>query len=156
MAKNIDVVKKFQNLMAQGDQAQAFKMITDDAIWHSDEIGAPWSGVHKGIEAIKSHFQNISGTTKNFKRNTKEFIAHGNLIIEIGGLSCILNKTNLPFETEYVCLYEVTGDQISSYRIFEDSLHLYNAYFPKSKEKFVKKTVSHIIEKLEKLSRKTR
>jgi hypothetical protein len=134
MPTNIDIIKKFQSHMGDGEQAQAFKMISDNAIWHSDEIGAPWSGIHKGIDAIKLHFQNISGTTKNFKRHTKEFIEHGNLVIELGSLSCILNKTDLPFETEYVCLYEIAGDKISSYRIFEDSLHLYNAYFPKTKE----------------------
>jgi ketosteroid isomerase-like protein/mannose-6-phosphate isomerase-like protein (cupin superfamily) len=134
MAANIDIIKTFQHNMEHGQQEQAFKMITDNAIWHSDEIGAPWSGIHKGIEAIKSHFQNITGTTKNFKRKIKEFIEHGDLVIELGSLSCILNKTNLPFETEYVCLYRLSENKISSYRIFEDSLHLYNAYFPKTKE----------------------
>jgi len=32
-------------------------MIADDAVWHSDEIGAPWSGIHCGKENIKKHFE---------------------------------------------------------------------------------------------------
>ncbi|MDF1796033.1 MAG: nuclear transport factor 2 family protein [Coxiellaceae bacterium] len=134
MSSNIEIVKQFQQFMAQGEQAQAFAMITDDAVWHSDEIGAPWSGIHEGINAIKEHFQNISGTTQQFKREIKQCIEQGDLVIELGGLSCILNKTNLPFETEYVCLYGVKDKKIFSYRIFEDSLRLYRAYFPKTKE----------------------
>lgn len=133
-SKKIDIIIEFQHLMGEGNFDAAFQLIDSEAIWHSDEIGAPWSGVHHGIDKIKQHFQNISGTTKNFKRETKEFIEHGDLVIELGGLSCILNKTGLPFETEYVCLYQVINNKISSYRIFEDSLYLYNAYFPKAKE----------------------
>ncbi len=133
MSVNLDLIKKFQNHMACGEHDQAFDLIADDAVWHSDEIGAPWSGIHKGIDVIKRHFQNISGTTQEFKRHTEQFIEGGGLVIELGGLSCILNKTGLPFKTDYVCLYGLEGNKISSYRIFEDSLRLYNAYFPKVK-----------------------
>lgn len=130
----IDIVTKFQQLMSDGDTASAFQLIDDTATWHSDEIGAPWSGVHHGIDEIKQHFQNISGTTKNFQREIKELIEHGDLVIELGGLTCILNKTGQPFATEYVCLYGVRDHKIISYRIFEDSLKLYRAYFSDSKK----------------------
>ena len=38
-SNNINIIKKFQSLMAEGSQKQAFSLITDDAVWHSDEIG---------------------------------------------------------------------------------------------------------------------
>ena len=59
MSKNIDTVQRFQQLMAKGDPLSSLAMIADDATWHSDEIGAPWSGIHKGIAEIKAHFNNI-------------------------------------------------------------------------------------------------
>jgi ketosteroid isomerase-like protein/mannose-6-phosphate isomerase-like protein (cupin superfamily) len=133
--ENINLVKLFQDLMSQKKKEAAFELIDKNAIWHSDEIGAPWSGVHHGLDDIKLHFQNISGTTKNFQRTINELIEHNNSVIEIGELSCILNKTDQPFETEYVCIYKVVDAKITSYRIFEDSLKLYRAYFdPKKKE----------------------
>lgn len=120
--KNLELIESFQSLMAEGKQEEAFDLIAKDALWHSDEIGAPWSGIHQGIDAIKAHFGNISGTTKDFARQTHQWIEQGELLIEIGSLSCVLNKTGEPFATEYVCLYTVKSDKIQSYRIFEDSL----------------------------------
>ena len=131
---NIELVKKFQNLMQQKKQEEAFQLIDSDATWHSDEIGAPWSGIHKGIKEIKKHFANITGTTTDFTRNTCELFAYKNMVIEFGSLSCILNKTKQPFATEYVCIYKVKDDKISYYRIFEDSLKLYRAYFNDEEE----------------------
>lgn len=123
-----ELIQHFQSLMGMGKREEAFDLIDNKATWHSDEIGAPWSGIHHGIDEIKTHFGNISGTTKDFQREAKHWVEHGNLVIEIGSLSCILNKTNQPFATEYVCLYEVSDGKIISYRIFEDSLKLYRAY----------------------------
>jgi ketosteroid isomerase-like protein len=126
---NIKIIQDFQNLISNEDQSNAYRLIADDALWHSDEIDAPWSGVHKGIEEIKKHFSAISGTTKNFKRFDQNFIEDKGLVIEIGSLSCLLNKTGQPFSTDYVCLWQVLDGKIMSYRIFEDSLKLYKAYY---------------------------
>jgi ketosteroid isomerase-like protein len=125
----VELVKAFQQCMGEGDRESAFALIDDNAVWHSDEIGAPWSGIHNGIEQVKLHFNNISGTTKNFQRNIGDMIEAGDRVIELGSLSCTLNKTNKLFVTEYVCLYTVINAKITSYRIFEDSLKLYRAYF---------------------------
>lgn len=125
------VVQEFQEVMASGDREKAFSYIAEDAVWHSDEIEAPWSGIHHGIEAIKKHFGNISGTTTDFKRHADHWIEHDDLLIEIGSLSCILNNSGKPFATEYICLYTVKNGKIHSYRIFEDSLKLYRAYYGK-------------------------
>ena len=126
----VGVVKDFQQHMSSGEKDQAFNMIADDAIWHSDEIDAPWSGVHQSKENIIKHFANIAGTTLEFSRHTDEFIEHNDLVIEIGSLRCILKKTNKPFDTQYVCLYRVSDNKITYYRIFEDSLKLFRAYYP--------------------------
>ena len=126
---NINIIKHFQNLLKNEDKSEAYHLIAENAVWHSDEIEAPWSGIHKGIEAIKKHFSNISGTTKDFKRFSQEFIEKNDLVVEIGSLSCILNKTQKPFATEYVCLWRIRHGKIQSYRIFEDSLKLYKAYY---------------------------
>lgn len=123
------VITEFRELMGKGDREKAFELIDKDAIWNSDEIGAPWSGIHKGITAITKHFEAVSGTTKQFKRNIDQLFEKENLVIEIGSLSCILNKTNKPFETEYVCVYKVNNGKITYYRIYEDSLKLYKAYY---------------------------
>ena len=126
---NIEIIQQFQNLISNEDKSAAYQLIADDALWHSDEIGAPWSGIHQGKQAIKQHFSNISGITKDFKRFKQEFIEKDSLVIEIGSLSCILNKTEKPFATEYVCLWRLQDGKIQSYRIFEDSLKLYKAYY---------------------------
>ena len=129
MSTNIEIIKKYYDLIANGNNETALNMIADDATWHSDEIGAPWSGIHHGINAIKQHFAAISGTTTNFQRFKQQFIEHEDLVIELGGLSCILNKTQQPFSTEYICIYKIKNNKIASYRIFEDSLKLFKAYF---------------------------
>ena len=109
--KNVELVKQFQNLMLEKKQEEAFALIDADATWHSDEIGAPWSGIHKGIAAIRNHFANIAGTTTDFTRNQSELIANKNMVIELGSLSCILNKTKQPFATEYVCIYKFKDEK---------------------------------------------
>jgi len=71
----------------------------------------------------------ISGTTQDFKRYAQKFIEQGELVIELGSLSFILNKTKKPFNTDYICLYTIKDRKITSYRIFEDSLKLCRAYY---------------------------
>ena len=132
---NIDIVNKFQNLLSKKDLDEALGLVAEKAIWHSDEIGAPWSGIHHGKNDIKAHFDSISGTTKYFKRHHQDFIQADDLVIEIGSLSCTLNKTGEPFSTEYVCLWKVVDHEIVSYRIFEDSLKLHLAYYKKNDTK---------------------
>lgn len=127
--EKINIIKKFQKLMDNGQLKNALELVDQHAIWHSDEVGAPWSGIHHGIDAITEHFNAISGTTQEFKRHVDQFIVNDDLVIELGSLSCILSKTNKSFATEYVCLYTISNGKIISYRIFEDSLKLYRAYF---------------------------
>lgn len=129
MNTQIPLIQSFQSHLANNEFDDAFALVSTDAIWHSDEIGAPWSGVHYGLDAIKEHFLAIRGTTRDFTRTTNRWIADDDLVIELGSLSCLLNKTSQPFSTEYVCLYTVRNNTIHSYRIFEDSLKLYRAYF---------------------------
>ena len=52
----------------------ALKLIAKNAILHSDEIGAPWSGIHNEINAITQHFAAIAGTTQLFKGVLLQFI----------------------------------------------------------------------------------
>jgi len=127
--KGIELVKKFQLLTSQNKQQEAFELIAQDAVWHSDNIGAPWSGTHYGKENIVKHFSSIKGTTTRFMRKTNQFIEQGDLVVELGSLSCILTKTGKPFDTEYICLYRYKDGKITSYTIFEDSLKLYRAYY---------------------------
>ena len=134
MKTNIEIIQNFQEGIAKSNFEDAFNLISDNALWHSDEIGAPWSGIHKGKAEILKHFDAIKGTTKNFKRHHQQFIGQGDLVIEIGSLSCTLVKTGKPFDTDYICLYEIVGGRIASYRIFENSLKLYNAYFGENKD----------------------
>jgi len=129
MTTSISLVQTFQQHLAKNEFDEAFALVDADAVWHSDEIGAPWSGVHHGLDAIKEHFLAIRGTTREFTRTSHRWIADEDLVIELGSLSCFLNKTSQPFATEYVCLYTVRNNTIHSYRIFEDSLKLYRAYF---------------------------
>ena len=125
----VALVQSFQQLMSTKQLDAALQLVDTKAVWHSDEIGAPWSGIHHGMAAIREHFNNISGTTTNFERSILEIFSHKNLVIEIGSLSCTPDKTGQPFATEYVCLYGIENNKIISYRIFEDSLKLYRAYF---------------------------
>jgi ketosteroid isomerase-like protein len=126
--KSSQTIQQFRQLMTDGDQDAAFDMIAEDAYWHVDEIGAPWSGVFNGRKSIIEHFAKISGTTKDFKRHIDKIIEDEEYIIEIGSLSCVLVKTGEPFYTEYVSVYKVQAGKITYYRIYEDSLKLYLAY----------------------------
>jgi ketosteroid isomerase-like protein/mannose-6-phosphate isomerase-like protein (cupin superfamily) len=126
------LIKKFQQLLNSNDKQSAFQLVAPDAVWHSDEIEAPWSGVHRGKAAIIRHFRAISGTTENFSRNVEQFIENDDSVVEIGSLKCVFKKNKQPFATDYVCIYKVRNNQIYYYRIFEDSLKLRWAYFPEN------------------------
>ena len=123
------IIQQFRQLMGSGQREAAFAMLTDDAYWHVDEIGAPWSGVFHGREAIIEHFSKIDGTTRGFKRQIDRLFEEGDTVIEIGSLDCELVKTGEPFHTEYVSVYQTRDGKLSYYRIYEDSLKLYRAYF---------------------------
>jgi ketosteroid isomerase-like protein len=123
------IIERFRKLMGEGQRDAAFTMLTDDAYWHVDEIGAPWSGVFHGREAIIQHFGKIDGTTRGFKRQIDRLFEDGDTVIEIGSLDCELVKTGEPFHTEYVSVYQTRDGKLSYYRIYEDSLKLYRAYF---------------------------
>lgn len=127
--KPSQIIERFRLLMAQGQRDAAFAMLTEDAYWHVDEIGAPWSGVFHGRDAIIEHFSKIDGTTRHFKRKIDRLFEDGDTVIEIGSLDCELVKTGEPFHTEYVSVYQTRDGKLSYYRIYEDSLKLYRAYY---------------------------
>jgi ketosteroid isomerase-like protein len=123
------IITQFRQLMAEGKREAAFDMLTDDAYWHVDEIGAPWSGVFHGKDQIIAHFSRIDGTTSGFSRKIDQLFEEGDTVIEIGSLDCVLVKTGEPFHTEYVSVYKTRNGQLAYYRIYEDSLKLHRAYF---------------------------
>jgi ketosteroid isomerase-like protein len=69
------------------------------------------------------------GTTRDFSRKIDRLFEDGDTVIEIGSLDCVLVKTGEPFHTEYVSVYQTRNEQLAYYRIYEDSLKLYRAYF---------------------------
>lgn len=125
----IEIIQSFYKLMAEKKMEDAFLLIDENAVWHSDPIHAAWSGIHYGKEKIRQHFLAIKSETTEFSRKIDEFIEFKDKVIEIGSLHCRLIKTNNLFDTDYVCIYQFKAEKIVYYRIYEDSLKLYNAYY---------------------------
>jgi ketosteroid isomerase-like protein len=127
-----NVVARFRQLMADGNKSAAYAMISDDAYWQNDEIGAPWSGIYHGQHAVIGQFSKMAGTTRNMTRHTDRVLTDGDSLIEFGSLDCILVKTGKPYHTEFVSVYKVRDGKLTYYRIYEDSLKLYRAYYSKN------------------------
>ena len=93
MFTNVDIVKAFSAFMKENNTSAAFELIDDNAVWHSDEIGAPWSGIHIGKENIAKHFAAIRKETESFKKVVEDYLEKDDTVIEIFSLQCIFKKT---------------------------------------------------------------
>ena len=130
MLSNLDTVKAFAAFMKENNTSAAFDLIDDNAVWHSDEIGAPWSGIHVGKENIIKHFAAIRQETESFKKIVENYLEKDDMVIEICSLHCVFKKTKKPFDTRCVCIYMLKNGKIISYEVLENSLKLYQSYFP--------------------------
>ena len=133
MSNSLNIIKKFHAAFAAGHKEAAFAMIADDAIWYSDKIDAPWSGTHHGIEAIKQHFADAGANIQadnleGRKFLSQRFIEQDELVIELGDLSIKFTSNQQSFSGEYVCVYTIENNKICTFKVFEDSMALYNAY----------------------------
>jgi len=129
-SKNINIVKEFLRHQSKGELELALKHISDNAVWHTDSIEAPWSGVHQGKPEIINHFKNIKASVLSFSKTTFDISGSDNhaLVYEYGLLKCQFAHNNQHFESHIVSIYEIKMDKIHSYRVLENSLALHDSY----------------------------
>lgn len=135
--ENLTVVRNFLQHQKNAQFDQALALIDDSAIWHSDSINAPWSGTHKGKQAIIKHFANIRTSVSSFKKTRFDLVASESthFVYEYVYLECTFQNNNEHFATHLVSIYEVKNGKIISYRVLEDSNTLYQTYHKKLADK---------------------
>ena len=131
--QNLTIVQKFLQHQKNGQTENMLTLISDDAMWHSDSIDAPWSGVHRGKEAIIKHFMNIRASVSSFKKTQYDLVASNSthFVYEYAYLECKFQRNGVFFATHLISIYEIKNNKINSYRVLEDSNTLYQTYHKK-------------------------
>ncbi|WP_119329372.1 nuclear transport factor 2 family protein [Cysteiniphilum halobium] len=131
---NLAIIRKFLDHQKKAETEQVLALIAEDAVWHSDSIGAPWSGDFHGKNEITRHFANIRESVTSFSKTPMDIVASGNtnFVYEYGYLECTFKHNNEFFATYIISIYEIKDNQIISYRVLEDSNMLHQTYHKKS------------------------
>ncbi|WP_151193773.1 nuclear transport factor 2 family protein [Cysteiniphilum sp. JM-1] len=134
---NLTIVRNFLAHQKNAQADQALALIAEDALWHSDSIGAPWSGDFHGKAEIIRHFANIRQSVTSFSKTPMDIVASDNtsFVYEYGYLECTFKHNNEFFATYIISIYEIKDNQIISYRVLEDSNTLYHTYHKTSDTK---------------------
>ncbi len=113
----IDLVKKFYELLATGDRQGAYSLLSEDFIL-IQAASLPYGGEYVGVSGLNDFFEKFSEFWKEFKTLNTDYYFSGNKIFAISKIRGVILKTEKIIETEMIQVYAVHNQKLTSAQPF--------------------------------------
>ncbi|WP_108652645.1 nuclear transport factor 2 family protein [Dongshaea marina] len=126
---HVEIIKQYREYFKQKNIQGALELVSDDAIWHTDNAGGGWSGTHEGKEAILQHLKNIGKECQLTSWETRSIFPYNEKqVIETAYLKFKFLATGEEYESDAVCFFNIEEGKITRYKIYEDEQKLIDCY----------------------------
>lgn len=126
---NIELVKKGYECFATGDLPGLLELFADDITWTMPKVDSAFYGVTtNGKPAVADFFRQLGETEVYSSFEPGEFIASGDRVVCLGNSTATVTETNREFSTNWVHVFTVRDNKISSFLEFFDTAEVDRAH----------------------------
>ena len=122
MSESTQVVKRLYEAFNSGDAEGFLTGFAEDATWNSPEIeNVPVASTVKGRDGIAAFFGAIDEYEEFLKIEPTEYITEGDRVVVLGDLVVRSKLTDKQYDSQFVHIFLVEGENISSFLEFFDN-----------------------------------
>lgn len=118
----LELVQKGYECFGKGDIDGLMELMADDVKWTTPIIeNAPFGGEQTGKQSVSDFFRLLSESEDITRFEPLEFIAQDDKVAVLGEYAAKVNSTGKSYETEWVHLFHIKDDKVSSFHEFFDN-----------------------------------
>ena len=72
---NVQIARRAWEAASRGDVETLLDTLEPDVVWHATARGTPWSGTHRGAEAVVDHLARVGETSERFQATLADVLA---------------------------------------------------------------------------------
>ena len=127
MAETI-IERFFRVLSSQGIES-ALSLVTTDTVFEAQgPESVPIYGIYKGHDGVREFISILQDEFNTEKFEVHKSIENSEIAFAFGYMQHRVIKTDQVFCSEFALYCEIRNNQISAYKMFEDTAALLNAY----------------------------
>ena len=126
---NQSVVQRAYDSFARGDLDGLLDMLTEDVRWSTvgPEKASAFFGERIGREGAAEYFRRLSEIVEITDISPNQFLTNGDTVVVLGHSDGVSRRTGDSMRAQWVQVFTVRGDQISSYQEFADNTVILDA-----------------------------
>ena len=126
---NQSVVQRAYDYFAKGDLNGLLDMLTDDVRWSTvgPAVVSPFFGERTGRDGAAEYFRSLSEIVEITRISPNRFLTDGDTVVVLGHSDGVSRRVGEPTRAQWVHVFTVRGDQISSYQEFADNTVILDA-----------------------------
>ncbi|VEU23899.1 DEKNAAC105284 [Brettanomyces naardenensis] len=122
-------VERLFSCVNSGHMAEALKYVDENCIFEAQgPSSVPIYGTYKGYEGVKRFFRTLSELFDTEKFEFRKWAEADDYVFAYGYMQHRVKKTDKVFKCEWSLVCRVEGGKIVSYKMFEDTAALQEAY----------------------------
>ena len=128
--ENIQKVQAAYAAFQRGDIPALLQSFTEDVEWDtpgSSEI-IPYAGKKRGHDEVRQFFAALGKAEEITHFEPQEFIAQGDKVVVVGNYKGRVHATNRQYDIDWLHVFTVRGDKLSSFREYLDTAALSDAH----------------------------
>ncbi|WP_186055187.1 nuclear transport factor 2 family protein [Burkholderia gladioli] len=121
--KNLELAQAFLGKLGQGDAEGVAALFAEDAEWDiAGDVGAlPWLGKKRGRAAVVDFIHDSANLIERLKLEVHDILAGEQRAVILGELASRYKPNGKVMETAFAVVLQISDNQITHYRMFEDS-----------------------------------
>jgi len=128
---NVKTVQSMYEAFGRGDIAYILDQLADDVVWENKAPRKiPWGGSYAGRDRVPAFFDAISSTVDTELFTPEEFIAQGDKVVVTGRFGAKVKSTGKSFTFDWVMIWTLKDQKVTSYIQFLDSEAALPAFSP--------------------------
>ncbi len=124
-----EIVKRGYERFGSGDIDGLLELFAEDIKWTIPEVnGSPFNAETNGREDVRKFFGTLGQTEEFTNFEPREFISEGDKVVVLGHSEGSIKTTGRNFATDWVHIFTVKDDKITSFLEFFDNVAMERAY----------------------------
>ena len=127
--ENTRIVQQSYEHFKSGDIQALLDLYSEDVDFQLPDVeNVPFTGAHKGREAVAGFFQSVNESQEVLTFNPQEFIAQGDKVVALGNYSWRVKATGREFSGAWAHVITIRDGKIINFTEYTDTAAVAAAY----------------------------